>query len=278
MANASVRRIPAAMTAIDEFAEGQDAPAPTPAATLVIFRRDPAGGAPQILMIERAATMSFAGGAAVFPGGRVDDADRDLAAALGASDDEELHELAARIAAVRETIEETGLVVGVRGEVTLERALAARAMLLEQGALAPVLDAMGWQVDPSALLPFARWWPKHRHIRVYDTRFYLYDLGTGAVDILADESETAHFFWASAAESLELADQGKIKIIFPTRRNLERLALFDDFAEAQAHVAIYPSQIISPFVVEDGGERWLSIPEDSGYPVTRERLDLAARG
>lgn len=278
LANTLIRRIPAAMTAIDEFAEGHDAPAPTPAATLVIFRRDPAGGAPQILMIERAATMSFAGGAAVFPGGRVDDADRDLAAVLGACDDEELHELAARIAAVRETIEETGLVVGVRGEVTLERALAARAMLLEQGKLAPVLDAMGWQVDPSALLPFARWWPKHRHIRVYDTRFYLYDLGTGAVDILADASETTHFFWASAAESLELADQGKIKIIFPTRRNLERLAMFGDFAEAQAHVAIYPSQIISPFVVEDGGERWLSIPEDSGYPVTRERLDLAARG
>ena len=68
------------------FEHSDDAPPAIPAATLVIFRNAPDGGAPQLLMVQRSKEMRFAGGAAVFPGGRVDEADRVLAAALiGAS-------------------------------------------------------------------------------------------------------------------------------------------------------------------------------------------------
>ena len=130
-----------------EYDESGEDPPATPAATLVIFRRDVAGGAPQILMVERSTTMKFAGGAAVFPGGRVDDADRALAAVLGAMEEDDLHELAARIAAVRETLEETGLVVGIRQRPSLDEARRAREILLAEGTLAPTLDAMGWELD-----------------------------------------------------------------------------------------------------------------------------------
>ena len=167
-----------------EYDESGEDPPATPAATLVIFRRDAAGGAPQILMVERSAAMKFAGGAAVFPGGRVDDADRTLAMALGADGDEAIDEMAARIAAVRETLEETGLVVGIQQRPSLEEARRARELLLTDGTLATTLATMGWHLDLEALVPFARWRPKHRHLRVYDTRFYLADLGTGAVDLL----------------------------------------------------------------------------------------------
>ena len=51
----------------------------TPAATMVIFRNNPEGGAPLILMVERVKSMVFAGGAVVFPGGKVDDHDRAFA-------------------------------------------------------------------------------------------------------------------------------------------------------------------------------------------------------
>ena len=51
-----------------------------PAATVVIFRKAPDGGPPELLMVQRAQEMRFAGGAAVFPGGRIDPADRELAA------------------------------------------------------------------------------------------------------------------------------------------------------------------------------------------------------
>ena len=257
--------------------EGEVPPA-IPAATLVIFRNCPEGGPPQLLMVQRSKEMRFAGGAAVFPGGRVDDADFTLAEALGAADADHRDELAARIAAVRETLEETGLAVGVHQRPSLEDALRARALLLEQGTLAPVLDAMGWTLDLDRLVPFARWRPKHREVRVFDTRFYLADLGTGAVELLVDDTENTHLFWASAEEALRLADTGEIKVIFPTRRNLERLALFSNFDEAVSHVAEYPVRMITPFMEMRGGVPWLLIPPDAGYPIDGEILESAARG
>lgn len=266
------------MTLADEYDESGEAPPATPAATVVIFRRDPAGGPAQLLMVERSAAMRFAGGAAVFPGGRVDDADFDFAITLGAVGGEARDELAHRIAAVRETIEETGLVIGVAERATADQARTARALLLEEIGLEAVLTKMGWTPDLDALVPFARWRPKHKHMRVFDTRFYLADLGTGAVDVLVDDTENTHLFWASAADALSFADSGRIKIIFPTRRNLERLAQFESFAATCAHAEAVPVQTITPFMLERDGKPWLAIPEDAGYPVLGEPLDSAARG
>jgi 8-oxo-dGTP pyrophosphatase MutT (NUDIX family) len=257
-----------------------DASAAIPAATLVIFRHDPAGGDPQLLMVERSAAMRFAGGAAVFPGGRIDPADHDLAVQWAGRhlDEDARMDLAARVAAVRETLEETGLVVGVDTRVSLDQAIEARAILLEQGALAPVLDRFGWQLALDRLVYFARWRPRHKHARVFDTRFFLADLGTGAVELLVDATENTHLFWVSAAEALRLADEGRIRIIFPTRRNLERLAQFADFTAARDQAQALPPQTISPILVDRDGERWLTIPEGSGYPVTGERLDRIVSG
>ncbi len=250
----------------------------TPAATIVIFRRDPAGGAAQVLLVERNASLQFAGGATVFPGGKVDAADRALAAQMAVAEGVDQDDLAARVAAVRETLEETGLVVGIEGEVDGVKAAQARCMLLEVEDLARVLDAFGWKLAPERLVSFARWWPKHRTERIFDTRFYLADLGTGAVDIEVDATENRHMFWASAQEALNLAEQGKIKIIFPTRRNLERLALFTSFEDARAHALATPVDTISPFMEVRGGERWLMIPDGLGYPIVGEPLETAQRG
>lgn len=246
-----------------------------PAATVVVFRRGQPGGPPEFLMLIRSRTMSFAGGAAVFPGGRVDEADRVLAASLGADD---VDEAAHRIAAVRETLEESGLAIGITGAVDAARAAEARAMLLEQGALAPVLEAMGWQLDLVALLPFARWHPINERIpRVFDTRFYLADLGTGAVDVTVDATENTRLFWTTAEDALARADAGDLMVIFPTRRNLERLARFSDFAAAARECADIPVRKIVPFFEDRGGEPWICIPGDAGYPVTGEPIASATR-
>ena len=262
----------------DIFDPQGEIPPATPAATLVIFRNCPEGGPPQLLMVQRSKEMRFAGGAAVFPGGRVDDADRELAEAHGASDEDSRDELAARIASVRETLEETGLAVGLHQRPSLDEALAARAHLLETGVLAPVLDAMNWTLDLDRLVPFSRWRPKHKEIRVFDTRFYLANLGTGAVDLLVDATENTRLFWASAADALRMADCGEIKVIFPTRRNLERLAQFASYDDALAHVSEYPSKMITPFMEMRDGVPWLMIPDDAGYPVHGEVLESASRG
>lgn len=248
-----------------------------PAATLVVFRHAAKGGPPEILMVVRSRQMSFAGGMAVFPGGRVDAADRDLAASLdhGLDEDEAAH----RIAAIRETIEETGLAVGIAEPLNAETAAAIRADLLEHGAIAPVLDHRRLSLDLGALVPFARWCPRGmEHSRIFDTRFYLADLGTGDVEIAIDQTENTRLFWTTAQSALEAADAGKISLIFPTRRNLERLALFETFADARAQATAIPASMIVPEIADRDGKPTLTIPADAGYPVTHEPLDRAVRG
>ncbi len=248
-----------------------------PAATLVIFRNSRTGGPPELLMVTRARSMSFAGGAAVFPGGRVDPADYALAQDLGGSlpNDEAAH----RIAAIRETLEETGLAIGVSGFVDADRAIAARAMLLAREDLAPVLAAMDWRLDLDAVLPFARWFPKNEKLtRIFDTRFYLANLGTGAVDITVDQTENTKLYWITAQGALDAAERGDLSIIFPTRRNLERLAQFSDFSDAVRDCATYPAKTITPHLAQRNGERWLCIPDDAGYPVTGEPWESVIRG
>ena len=98
-----------------------------PAATVVIFRNAPAGGPPEILMTIRSREMVFAGGMAVFPGGRVDPADFDLGARIGGPLDPD--EAAHQIAVVRETLEETGLVIGLKGEIDAEDYTARKKLL-----------------------------------------------------------------------------------------------------------------------------------------------------
>ena len=251
-----------------------------PAATIIIFRNAPSGDAPpEVLMTVRSRNMSFAGGMAVFPGGRVDPADYALGEAVahahGIAPDEAAHQ----IAAVRETLEETGLAMGLAGAIDAVRAADARAMLAEVGALAPVLEAFGWELDLAQITPFARWFPKNENIpRVYDTRFYLANLGTGAVDVSIDHAENTQLFWTSAQGALDAAERGEIKLIFPTRRNLERLALFSSYEEARAQAEAIPVRTIMPQVVEEGGKAWLTILGDAGYPVTAELLENVARG
>ncbi|HEX8056588.1 MAG TPA: NUDIX hydrolase [Novosphingobium sp.] len=245
-----------------------------PAATVVIFRHCPEGGPPQLLMVQRAKEMRFAGGAAVFPGGKIDEADRVLAARLAPHADPEV--AAARIAGIRETLEETGLAIAIEQPVSVADAVAARALLLEQGELAPVLESFGWTLDLERLVPFARWCPMRDG--AFDARFFLIDLGTGAVEVTVDATENTRLFWASAAEALRLADAGDIQIIFPTRRNLDRLALFATFAEARAQAEAIPVRMITPSHGERNGELCLTIPEDLGYPVTFQPMSTVRRG
>ena len=251
-------------------------PGVTPAATVVIFRNAAGGGPPELLMTIRSKTMSFAGGMAVFPGGKVDPADYQLAGKIASQFEPD--EGAARIAVIRETLEETGLAIGLAEQVSANEAAKARAMLLERNELAPVLDEFGWQLDFERLTYFARWLPKGMKHRVFDTRFYLADLGTGAVDIAVDKTENTLLFWCSAKEALAKVEAGDISVIFPTRRNLERLALFNSFEEAKAQADSIAPNVITPKMTERDGKPWLIIPDDIGYPIDGEPLESAARG
>jgi len=244
-----------------------------PAATLVIFR-DRADAPAELLMVERAKAMAFAAGALVFPGGRIDPGDHALATSLGG----ETEETAAKIAAIRETIEETGMPVGLAPLPTPEALEALRAALHEGVVFGAALDAAGARLDPTQLVPFARWCPRHRHMRIFDTRFFLARLPDGAPEPRVDDTENVRVLWASAQAVLDQADAGAARIIFPTRRNLERLALLHNFADAADHARAHPQRTITPWQEERDGGAHLCIPEGLGYPVTSEPLGSAMRG
>jgi 8-oxo-dGTP pyrophosphatase MutT (NUDIX family) len=124
-----------------------------PAATLVIFRQSSADPAPQLLMVERAATMRFAAGATVFPGGKVDPQDAELAQILTGEAQDEYSDMAARIAAIRETLEETGLALGFTRGPTREEAMEARAILQAGATMADMLKRLDLSLDLSLLTP-----------------------------------------------------------------------------------------------------------------------------
>jgi 8-oxo-dGTP pyrophosphatase MutT (NUDIX family) len=244
---------------------------PIPAATLVVVREN-VGATPELLMVERAAGMAFAGGALVFPGGRIDDGDRLLADGLGLADG------AAKIAAIRETIEETAIPVGIAPVPSPSSAAALQEALIADRPFADVLVESGLHLDPAGLTPFARWLPNFHVTRRFDTLFFLARAPAGDWEPKVIEGECTGAFWLSAAEALDREQRGDAQLMFPTRRNLERLAQHRNFAEMASDASRHAVDPITPWVEEMGGEKFVTIPEGLGYPTTREKLDGLWRG
>ena len=244
---------------------------PIPAATLVLVR-DRGGEPPELLMVERASGMAFAGGALVFPGGRIDEADRQLAQPFGYADG------AARVAAIRETFEETAVAVAVEPMPSVDDALAMQSALVDDMPLSELLDDAGFGIDLAALTPLARWLPIFHVTRRFDTLFFLARAPEGdwAPSVIVGECSGA--FWLTAADALERERNGDARLIFPTRRNLERLAQHSSFDAMRADAEAHPIEPITPWVEELSGEKFIHIPGHLGYPVTRERLDGLWRG
>ena len=240
-----------------------------PAATLVLVR-EATSGPPELLMVERAGGMAFAAGAWVFPGGRIDDADRALGAAVGID--------AAAVAAIRETIEETAVPVALTPMPDAAPSRDLQNALVAEASFADLLARYGFELDATALLPFARWVPKFHAVRRFDTLFFVARCPEGDWQPRVIEGECAGAAWMSAAELIEREARGEARLIFPTRRNLERLAQHSSFEDIRADALAHPIEPVTPWVEEVAGERFITIPGHLGYPVTQEKLDGLWRG
>jgi 8-oxo-dGTP pyrophosphatase MutT (NUDIX family) len=240
-----------------------------PAATLIVVRDRPAGP-PELLMVERAEGMAFAAGALVFPGGRIDESDRQLGRRLGIDP--------AAVAAVRETVEETAVPVGLAPLPTPAAAIELQQALVADEPVAQLLEDQALRIDAAALTPFARWVPKFHAVRRFDTLFFVARCPPGDWQPRVIEGECAHAEWLSAREVLDREQGGKARLIFPTRRTLERLAQHSTFDDIVADALAHPVEPISPWVEERDGEKFITIPSNLGFPVTQERLDGLWRG
>lgn len=240
-----------------------------PAATLVLWRDT--ADAPEILVVQRSAKMAFAAGALVFPGGRIDPADRQLAAKLGDADD------APKVTAIRETIEETGVVPAVRGSIEPALGLALQEALHDGADFLHLLERHGLELDLEALTPFTRWMPAFKQPRKFDTLFYVASAPSGDWAPRPQEGECLAAEWASPGELLDRIARDEATAIFPTKRNLERLAQHDSFGAMLADARGHSLETIIPWVEEIDGEPHVRIPEGRGYPVISEPLATAIR-
>ena len=238
-----------------------------PAATLIVVR-ERTGGAPEFLMVERAGGMAFAAGAWVFPGGRIDEADRRLGHDIGVDP--------AAVAAIRETVEEAAVPVGITPTPDSGAARELQHALLTDKPFADLLGHL--TINAAALTPFARWVPKFHAVRRFDTLFFVALCPDGDWQPQPIEGECSAAEWLTASEVLERDKRSEARLIFPTRRNLERLAQHSSFEAIRADALAHPIEPVTPWVEEQDGERFITIPGHLGYPVTQEKLDGLWRG
>ncbi len=241
-----------------------------PASTLVVMQ-EKNGRAPDLLTVTRGRAMAFASGAVAFPGGRIDRADHQLAEGF----DDAL--AAWKIAAIRETIEETAVAGGLFPVPSTELALKLQGRLQDGADFAASLADLELQLDLSALTPFARWKPAFAHARIFDTIFFIAAAPPGDWQPRPQPGECESAEWIGAAAMLDRIEKGDAHAIFPTKRNLERLAQFGSLNEALEDAAAFPIDTITPWVADVGGEQHVCIPGDRGYPVTSEPLVTAFR-
>lgn len=253
---------------------------PIPAATVLLLRDEPAF---EVLMIKRHDDVGFAGGAMVFPGGRVDPGDRDPAW-IDHADGLDPALAASQIAAIREAFEETGVLLarprGAGAPVDPDRAEALspwrREVEADDAKFLDLIRREDLVLAADALTLFAHWVAPPGLHRRFDTLFFAARCPPGQ-RALEDGNEATETLWTRPADAVEARRRGTRKIIFPTVRNLELLGCSrscDEVFEAARKRPIAP---IQPEPATIDGVACLTIPDGQGYPVTAEPLETATR-
>ncbi|RAY14956.1 NUDIX hydrolase [Actinomadura craniellae] len=250
------------------------------AATVVLLRDHPVEGL-QAYMLRRVASMAFAPGAYVFPGGSVDPRDGD--AEIGwagpapevwgrafAADDKVARELVC--AAVRETFEESlVLLAGPTADSVVDDTRgpeweADRKALLDRSqSLAEFLGRRGLVLRADLLRPWTHWITPLAETRRYDTRFFVAAIPAGQQtgDVSTEADRVA---WLRPADAVERARRGELAMLPPTLVTLGELAGYDSVAAVLA--AEREVQVHQPEGRIIDGEPWLVLPDHlaENYP------------
>jgi len=215
-------------------ADAPPQPAPLrPAATLVLLREGAADM--EVLLLRRGRQLSAFAGGWVFPGGALDPVD-------GCADGWESVPAVARLTAVRELKEETGL-----------------------------------GIHPDALVPLSRWTAPVIMPCRFDTWFFLARAPEDRVRI--DQGEIHDHRWASPREALEEHRAGHLSLFPPTWVTLYHLTAFPGCDAALAAAGAHVPYHFAPRVVKQGPDMCFLYSGDQAYghlridqPGTRHRL------
>lgn len=221
---------------------------PRLAASLIILRDGAAGI--EAMMVERTGSASFAAGKFVFPGGTVSEAE-DRPFATGEADG------LLRVAAIRETFEECGLLLADPEPPAVPRDTAFAALCRDGGLT----------LATGRLVRFAHWiTPPHLPKR-FDTHFYLAPAPVNQA-ASADLKEVVSAVWLQPAAVVAAAEAEKLNLMFATYMNLRWLSRHRSVAEAVAAAAARPVVTVVPEPCETADGRMFRIPEAAGYGET----------
>ncbi len=246
---------------------------PRDAATVVLLRDE--DGRLEVFCVKRHGKIAFAGGAIVFPGGKVDPSDHDPAwEQLVATQPGRLTDLAADaktaratvVAACRELLEEAGYLP----LVAKDAAELPSELRHDSSKLIGWLNSERQQIDGASLVPLSRWLTPEVETRRFDTRFFLHHASRSARPT-HEGHENTESFWASANDTLAQFDEGKIQLLPPTHRTLTWLSAFSNVASALRAAESHTLEIICPrFVqhVDDQGTTLaLAMPGDPEHEL-----------
>lgn len=258
-------------------------PVPRPASTVVVVRD---ATVPEILMVRRAQGQSFFGGAYVFPGGRVDAADRADEAGLWCDGVEAARDrfpalaageaLAYHVAAVRELFEEAGVLLA-RGpdggtvrvgsaEVQARYDAHRHAVHAGKATLRDVIEAERLRLALDLLLPFAHWITPTSEPKRFDARFFVARMPEGQRP-MHDAGETTEAVWVAATEALARCARDEIVLAPPTWRTLWDLARQADVDAIFAWASRQTIGPIQPMPHEEAGRQMLLLPGDPLNPA-----------
>ena len=256
---------------------------PVDAATVLLIR-DSADGI-EVFMVVRHSKIEFAGGALVFPGGRVDpeDGDPSLEGHRGMHGTLPPRLMALRVAAIRETFEEASVLLArARGGSELigaERHAALVARYREpvyHGEITMAEMAARENLDLACdmLVPFAHWITPESRPKRFDTHFFLAPTPF-RVDAQHDGTESVDSVWITPAAAIADAEAQRRSVMFPTRMNLKVLGQSSTVAEALGAAAAKEVVTVLPKSEKVDGGRIMHIPAEAGYGDSKFFVDYA---
>ena len=249
---------------------------PRPASTVLILRDSAARREVEVFMMVRHYEIDFASGALVFPGGSVDENDREIIARpelYSGGEGLDADALSFRVAAIRETFEESGILLArPKGSTTLldaarasEIEAAHRAALCEgKTNFLNVLADSGLWLALDELTPYAHWITPEGMPKRFDTWFFL---AAAPPDQLGahDGRESTDSIWVSPREALQGGESGRFKLPFPTTRNLIKLGKQSSVGSVLDDASGKPIVAVTPVMTRTATGRQLRIPREAGY-------------